>query len=93
MSSCEWSIKTSTTLKSMELKFKLGEQFDETTPDGREVSAVVTQEGNKFICVQTAKKDGQKSTKSVREFKDDEVIYTMEIVGSDITCTQVFKRI
>merc|ERR1719167_1107578 len=34
-----WNIKTSTTLKTMELKFKLDEQFDETTPDGREVSA------------------------------------------------------
>merc|ERR1711892_753943 len=41
-----WTIKTSTTLKTMELKFKgdwyllpgkLGEPFDETTPDGREV--------------------------------------------------------
>ncbi len=39
----EWSIKTSTTLKTMELKFKLGEEFDETTPDGREVKAIVTQ--------------------------------------------------
>merc|ERR1711913_176157 len=32
-----WTIKTSTTLKSMELKFKIGEEFDETTPDGRDV--------------------------------------------------------
>jgi len=36
-----WLIKTSTTLKSMELKFKLDEEFDETTPDGREVTAKV----------------------------------------------------
>merc|ERR1712203_735738 len=33
----EWSIKSSTTLKTVELKFKLGEKFEETTPDGREV--------------------------------------------------------
>merc|ERR1712107_546484 len=37
-----WTIKTSTTLKTMELKFKLGEEFDETPPDGREVRATVT---------------------------------------------------
>merc|ERR1711874_217156 len=37
-----WTIKTSTTLKSMELKFKIGEEFDETTPDGRDVKAIVT---------------------------------------------------
>merc|ERR1712060_439028 len=53
----EWSIKTSTILKAMELKFKVGEKFDETTPDGRKVDSIVTVEGNKFICVQTARKD------------------------------------
>merc|ERR1712223_565092 len=51
----EWTIKTSTVLKSMELKFKVGEKFDEPTPDGRAVDSIVTVEGNKFTCVQTAK--------------------------------------
>merc|ERR1712228_374609 len=60
-----WNIKTSTTLKTMELKFKLGEPFDETTPDGRDVTATV--EDGKIVTVQKAKKEGQKSTKSVRE--------------------------
>merc|ERR1739842_163360 len=69
-----WTIKTSTTLKTMELKFKLGEPFDETTPDGREVTAVCSQEG-------------EKSTKSTREMNGpDELIYTMTIDGSDIVC-------
>merc|ERR1711994_1049483 len=58
-----WTIKTSTTLKTMELKFKLGEEFDETTPDGREVRATVTFEDGKIVCVQKAKKEGQKSTR------------------------------
>merc|ERR1712008_234315 len=75
-----WTIKTSTTLKTMELKFKLGEQFDETTPDGREVTAVVNLDGGKIVTVQKAKKDGEKSTKSVREMNGtDEMIYTMTI--------------
>ena len=87
-----WTIKTSTTLKSMELKFKLDEEFEETTPDGREVKSVVKMEGNKLVTVQTAKKDGEKSTKSVREFNGDELVYTMEIIGGDITCVQKFKR-
>merc|ERR1739838_863769 len=46
-----WTIKTSTTLKTMELKFKLGEDFDETTPDGRQVTATVTCEDGKIISV------------------------------------------
>jgi hypothetical protein len=28
-----------------------------------------------------------------REFTDDEVHVTMEIVDSDVTCSQVFKRL
>merc|ERR1712228_437711 len=89
-----WSILTSTTLKSMELKFKIGEEFDETTPDGRDVTAIVTLEGNSFVTEQKAKKDGQKSTKSIREFNGDEVVYTMTIDGiDDLVCVQKFKRV
>merc|ERR1712173_126825 len=89
-----WTIKTSTTLKTMELKFKLGEPFDETTPDGGEVTATVTLEDGKIISVQKAKKDGQKSTRSVREMNGaDEMIYTMTVDGSDIVCVQKFKRV
>jgi len=89
-----WTIKTSTTLKTMELKFKIGEEFEESTPDGREVTALVTHEGNKLTTVQKAKKDGQKSTKSVREFNGDELVYTMTVDGvDDLVCVQTFKRI
>ena len=35
---------------------KLGEPFDETTPDGREVTATVTCEDRKIVSVQKAKK-------------------------------------
>jgi hypothetical protein len=49
--------------------------------------------GNKLISVQTAKKEGDKSTKVIREFNDDEVIQTMEIVGEDVACIQIFKRV
>ena len=86
------SFKTSTMLKSMELKFKLGEEFDEKSPDGRDVRAIVTQEGDKFISVQTAKKEGEKSTEIIREFKGDEMIATSKCIGSDLVCTQVFKK-
>ena len=90
-----WTIKTSTTLKTIALKFKVGEIFNDTTPDGRDVSSIVTQDGNKFVCIQTAKKEGEKSTKSTREFTGDECIVTMEILGADppVVCKQVYKRV
>ena len=31
----EWTIKTMTTFKTTEIKFKLGQEFDEETADGR----------------------------------------------------------
>merc|ERR1711944_56142 len=87
-----WCFKTSTMLKSMELKFKLGEEFDEKAPDGREVRAIVTKEGDTFISVQNAKKEGEKSTKITREFKDNECIQISQCIGSDLICKQVFKK-
>merc|ERR1711981_403668 len=51
----EWLFKTSTTLKTMELKFKLGVEFEEKTPDGREVTAIVTKEGDTFVSIQIYK--------------------------------------
>ena len=56
---------------------KVGEEFDETTPDGRDVTAKVTLDGNKFVSEQKAKKAGQKSTKTIREFNGDEVVHTV----------------
>ena len=79
-----WNLKTSTSLKTMELKFKVrwlenkivfiflflqvGEEFDESTPDGRETKAIVTFEDGKIVTVQTAKKAGQKSTRVGTDF-------------------------
>merc|ERR1712106_319149 len=89
-----WTITTATTLKTMELKFKVGEEFDESTPDGREVKALVTFDNGKIVTVQTAKKEGQKSTKSTREMNGaDELVYTMTVDGSDVVCVQKFKRV
>jgi hypothetical protein len=45
-----------------------GEEFDETTPDGRETKAIVTFEDGKIVTVQTAKKAGQKSTRVGTDF-------------------------
>ena len=88
-----WIIKTSTSLKSMELKFSIGVEFDETTPDGREVKAIVTLEDNKLVSIQKAKKEGVKGTKVVREFNGDQVIQTSTVDGDNMVCIQKFKRI
>merc|ERR1712110_900318 len=80
-----FSIKTSTTLKTAETKFKLGEEFDETTPDGREVTTVASMEDGKLVINQKAKKASQKSTKYVREVSPSgELVCTITVDGSDV---------
>ena len=90
-----WTFQTSTALRAIQLSFQVGVPFEELSPDGREVTSVVTQDGNKFICIQNAKKIHQRSTRSIREFTADRCICYIEILGSDppIICKQVFKRI
>ena len=84
-------------LKSMELscaeaKFKLGEEYEETTADGRAVRSITTIEGDKMITVQTAKKDGEKSTINIREFSADKCIMRIELIGTDVVCTETYVR-
>merc|ERR1712021_205942 len=72
-----WNIKSSTTLKTIELTFKLDEEFDESTPDGRDVTSKVTLEGGN-------------STKSIRELVGDELVYTITVEDSGVTSVQKF---
>merc|ERR1712080_364517 len=87
-----FTIKSSTTLKSTEMSFKLGEAFDETTPDGREVTGLANLEDGKLVITQKAKKEGVRSSKSVREMTSpDELTYTITVDGKDLVCTQKYK--
>ena len=89
----QWTIKTSSALKSFSRTFKLGELFDETTADGREVTSVILLEDGKLVSVQTAKKPGVKSTRSVREIEGDEMTYTITVEGTNTVCVQKFARV
>jgi hypothetical protein len=65
----EYTLTSQSTFKNTSTTFKLGEEFDEETPDGRKVKSIITQDGNKLIQVQK----GDKETTIIREFSDDEV--------------------
>ena len=80
------------TTESVQFKFKIGQEFDEKCPNGRDVKTIVTQEGDKFISMQTPKKYGEKPTKIIREFKGDKMIETSKCIGSNLVRTQVFKK-
>merc|ERR1711992_145436 len=84
-----WTMVTKTTMKSIELKFRLGEEFDETTTDGRKCSTTVTMEGDSLVTRQKGK-DGSKDVTAVREFSDDGLTITMTC--GDVSSKQVYKR-
>merc|ERR1711917_152601 len=67
-----WTMKTSTSLKAIELNFKLGEPFQEETTDGRKCETTVTME---------AIKKGDKDVTAVREFTDDKVTMSTTVDG------------
>ncbi|KAH9392502.1 Fabp5p [Tyrophagus putrescentiae] len=81
-----YTIKTITTLKTTEIKFKLGEEFEETRMDGKTVKTVITLEGDSLVQIQK----GDKEVKIVREFTDTH-LKTICTIG-DITSTRVYKR-
>ncbi|XP_034951149.1 fatty acid-binding protein, muscle [Chelonus insularis] len=80
-----YTLKTTSTFKSSEIKFKLGEEFDEETPDGRKVKSIITLDGNKMTHIQK----GQKDTHIEREFGPTEMKAVMKV--DDIVCTRIYK--
>merc|ERR1712121_554037 len=85
-----WTMITKTTVKSIELRFRLGEEFEETTTDGRKCKTTVSLAGNQMTTSQKATKAGEKNVVVVREFSDEGLTYTATCDG--VTSTQKFKR-
>jgi len=81
-----WNIRRTTTvffrlvkLRAVDFKFRIGEEFDEVTPDRRDVRSCVTVSGNTFVHLSNAKKEGVTGHTVVTEFNGDEVIRYMVI--------------
>ncbi|XP_027031589.1 fatty acid-binding protein, heart [Tachysurus fulvidraco] len=81
------TLKTVSTFKSTEIKFKLGEEFDECTADDRKVKSVVTLDGNKLVHVQ--KWDG-KETSLVREIGENTLTLTLTL--GDVVSTRFYVK-
>uniref|UniRef100_A0A6P4G0U4 Fatty acid-binding protein, muscle n=1 Tax=Drosophila rhopaloa TaxID=1041015 RepID=A0A6P4G0U4_DRORH len=82
-----YTLTTTSTFKTSAISFKLGQEFDEETLDGRNVKSIITLDGNKL----TQEQKGDKPTTIVREFNDGELITTLTI-GS-VKCVRVYKAV
>lgn len=67
----KYVLSSNSSFKNSSITFKIGEEFDEDTLDGRKVKAIIVQEENKLIHTQTMTDD--KVTIIVREFEPDQL--------------------
>ncbi|CAH1721548.1 fatty acid-binding protein, muscle-like isoform X1 [Aphis gossypii] len=82
-------LSSNSTMKNFSIVFNLDEEFDEETLDGRQVKAIIRQDGNKLVHVQKHSKHSD--TTIVREFEPDQLKMILTIDG--ITCTRIYKAI
>lgn len=83
-----WKLRTESTFKTTEISFKLNEEFDETTADGRKVKTTMTVDGDKKL-IQSQK--GTTDSTLTRELTDDNtMVLTCEAKG--VKCTRNYKR-
>merc|ERR1712080_412983 len=85
-----WTMVTKTSMKSIELKFRPGEEFEEDTTDGRHCKTTVTLDGDKMTTTQIDTKAGGKNVTAVREFNDEGLVLTTTCNG--VSSVQKFKR-
>ncbi|CAF0945651.1 unnamed protein product [Adineta steineri] len=56
----KWTVRSESSLKTVSYDFTPGVEFNETTPDGREVTSTISFEGNKWVHT-SVDKSGKKS--------------------------------
>ncbi|XP_029307206.1 fatty acid binding protein 4b [Cottoperca gobio] len=81
------SMTSETTFKTTEIKFKLGEEFDETTADGRNTKTIVTLDNGKLVQQQTW--DDKKTTLE-REIIDGKL--TAKCVMDDVVAVRIYGK-
>merc|ERR1712071_423574 len=81
----EYTLTTSSLLKTTTIKFKLGEEFEEERADGVKVKSTITLEGNKMSHVMK----GEPETTIVREFNGSEMKAVLTV--NSVVCTRVYK--
>lgn len=81
------TMKSETTFKTTEIKFKLNEEFEETTADGRKSMTTFTLENGKLVQLQTW--EGKKTTLE-REIQDGKL--TAKCVMDDVVAVRTYEK-
>jgi len=83
-----YNYRTESSFKNHDTRFKLNEEFEEHTADGRKVKTTMTLDGRKLI--QEQKGEPVNST-IIRELTDDNTMIVM-LIANGVTSTRVFKK-
>ncbi|KAK2914067.1 hypothetical protein QQF64_030080 [Cirrhinus molitorella] len=87
----QFYIKTSTTVRTTEINFQIGQEFNEETVDGRKCKSLVTWETeSKMTCRQTLLDGNGPKTFWTRELRGNELILTFG--ADDVVCTRIYVR-
>ncbi|KAA0724636.1 Cellular retinoic acid-binding protein 1 [Triplophysa tibetana] len=87
----QFYIKTSTTVRTTEINFRVGEEFDEETVDGRKCKSLpVWETENKIYCKQKLVDGDRPLTFWSREMLGDELILVFG--ADDVVCTRIYVR-
>ena len=86
----DYSMKTESLVKTSELKFKLGEQFDEVTGDGRKVLSTMTMTAPNTILHQMLGTEGGKDSFCTREFMAEKMKWVCQV--EEVITTRIYER-
>ncbi|XP_014827432.1 PREDICTED: fatty acid-binding protein, adipocyte-like [Poecilia mexicana] len=81
------SIKAESTLKTTSIQFKLNEEFDETTADGRNAKSIFTLENGKLVQKQSWE---GKTTTLEREVQDGKL--TAKCIMDDVVAVRTYEK-
>jgi len=72
----EFTFKQESLVKTSEIKFKIGQEFDEITADGRQVKSLMTLKAPNVMVHEMKGTNGGKDSVCVREFFQDKMVAT-----------------
>ncbi|KAM6171812.1 fatty acid-binding protein 12 [Erethizon dorsatum] len=82
------TIKTKSIFKNNEISFKLGEEFEETTPAGHNTKSTITLDNDSLVQVQDW--DGKEATIR-RKLVDGKMVVESSV--NNVICTRTYERI
>uniref|UniRef100_A0A914X5D2 Cytosolic fatty-acid binding proteins domain-containing protein n=1 Tax=Plectus sambesii TaxID=2011161 RepID=A0A914X5D2_9BILA len=88
----KWSIVSVSTFKTINMDFELDKEFDETTPDGRQMKSTITlTPDGKLVQQQRKVKDGDKDSVLTRYVEGNKLITVCESQG--VTCKRIYEKV